>query len=124
MADYADTLTENSLTENGKLIASDRVEGTAVYGPNRDRLGKVENIMIDKRTGQAEYVVMSFGGFLGMGEDHYPLPWTKLDYDLEAGGYVVDIVPEKLKDAPHYARDERPDFDPAYSSQLGAYYGL
>src|SRR5262245_31424834 len=67
--------------ETDRLIASDKVEGTAVYNANGERLGSVCNFMVDKRSGQAEYAVMSFGGFLGIGDDYYPLPWKSLTYD-------------------------------------------
>ena len=56
------------------LIASDKVEGTNVRRPNGDKIGEIERVMIDKVSGKVAYAVMSFGGFLGMGEDYYPLP--------------------------------------------------
>jgi PRC-barrel domain protein len=55
--------------------------------------------MIDKRSGKVAYAVVSFGGFLGMGEDYYPMPWSKLDYDTSLGGYRVDITEDQLKGA-------------------------
>lgn len=119
MADYT-----ASKTSNSALIASDRVEGTAVYGTDEKRLGTVQNIMIDKRSGQAEYAVMSFGGFLGIGEDHYPIPWSKLTYDTEKGGYRIDIDQKVLEEAPRYPADERPVYDSVFNTQIGAYYGF
>ena len=62
--------------ETGTLIGSDKVEGTAVYGPDDRRIGVIERVMIEKRSGPVSYAVLSFGGFLGMGNDHYPLPWN------------------------------------------------
>jgi len=56
------------------LIGSDRVEGTNVYRSDGKKIGEIERVMIDKMSGQAAYAVMGFGGFLGMGEDHYPIP--------------------------------------------------
>ena len=82
------------------LIASDRVEGTAVYDANGKRIGKVEQLVIDKAGGRVAYAVLSFGGFLGIGADHYPIPWPMLDYDEQLGGYRVDITEEQLKKAP------------------------
>ena len=61
--------------ETGSLIGSDKVEGTAVYGANDTKIGSIERVMIDKTTGRVSYAVLSFGGFLGIGDDHYPLPW-------------------------------------------------
>ncbi len=73
--------------ETGSLIGSDKVEGTAVYGANDTKIGSIERVMIDKMTGKVSYAVLSFGGFLGIGDDHYPLPWQSLKYDTNLGGY-------------------------------------
>ena len=61
------------------LIESDRVEGTAVYDPQGKHLGSIKRLMIEKISGKVAYAVMSFGGFLGMGEDEHTIPWSKLD---------------------------------------------
>ena len=67
--------------ETGNLIGSDKVEGTAVYGADRNKIGSIERVMIDKPSGKVSYAVLSFGGFLGIGDEHYPLPWQSLKYD-------------------------------------------
>jgi PRC-barrel domain len=84
------------------LIGSDKVEGTAVYGADKRKIGSVQRVMIDKISGKVAYAVVSFGGFLGMGED--PMPWSKLDYDMQLGGYRVDITENQLKGAPKFSR--------------------
>ena len=71
--------------ETDRLIASNKVEGTAVYNRQGDSLGSIYNFMVDKRSGQVEYAVMSFGGFFGIGENYYPLPWKALTYDPSHG---------------------------------------
>src|SRR3979409_2720541 len=76
--------------ETDRLISSDKVEGTPVYNPKGERLGKVHHLMIDKYTGQVAYAVMSFGGFLGIGENYYPLPWSLLTYNTRLEGYEVN----------------------------------
>ena len=96
--------------ETASLIASDKVEGTAVYGPDGDKIGRIENLMIDKYTGKVAYAVLSFGGFLGMGSDHYPLPWSMLKYDEKKGGYRVNVTREQLQNAPRYREDDRWDW--------------
>jgi hypothetical protein len=94
-----------------KLIASDRVEGTAVCRPDTGRtIGTIQRLMIDKRTGQVAYAVMTFGGFLGLGERHFPIPWSALRYDPRWEGYVTDITAEQLKDSPSHAADEEFDW--------------
>jgi len=109
--------------ETDRLIASDKVEGTAVYNRAGERLGSVYNVMIDKFSGQVAYAVMSFGGFLGIGERNHPLPWRALTYDTGLGGYVVDVAREQLEGAPSHGRDEAPWGDPAYGRRVSGYYG-
>ena len=84
-------------TKRYSLIASDKVEGTAVYGPDGDKIGSIENVMIDKLGGRVAYAVLTFGGFLGMGNDYYPLPWATLKYDENLGGYRVNITRDQLE---------------------------
>jgi len=96
--------------ETTSLIGSDKVEGTAVYGSDEKRIGSVDRIMIDKRSGKVAYAVMSFGGFLGIGEDYYPLPWSVLTYNPTLGGYEVEITDQQLKNAPKYSRHETWDW--------------
>jgi sporulation protein YlmC with PRC-barrel domain len=110
--------------ETNRLIASDKVEGTAVYNRQGERLGSVYNFMVDKRSGQVAYAVLSFGGFLGIGDSYYPLPWKSLKYDTGQGGYVVDLDKSRLQGAPSYERSEMPDWDdPGYGRRIDDFYG-
>ena len=110
--------------ETNRLIASNKVEGTAVNNRKGERLGSVYNFMVDKRSGQVEYAVMSFGGFLGIGDSYHPLPWKSLTYDTSQGGYVVDLDKTRLQGAPSYSSSEAPDWgDPSYSRRIDDYYG-
>jgi hypothetical protein len=87
--------------ETSNLIGSNKeVEGTPVYRPNGDSIGQIERVMIDKLSGKVAYAVFSFGGFLGMGKDYYPLPWSVLTYNPSLGGYEVNITEQQLKNAP------------------------
>jgi hypothetical protein len=69
--------------ETYDLIGSDKVEGTNVYGADGNKIGSIERVMIGKRSGKVDYAVLSFGGFLGIGDEHYPLPWASLKYNTE-----------------------------------------
>ena len=89
--------------ETGLLIASDKVEGTAVYGTDQNKIGELERVMIDKLSGKVAYAVVSFGGFLGIGEDYYPMPWSTLKYDTNLGGYRVGVTKDQLDKAPKYS---------------------
>jgi hypothetical protein len=101
------TMTESSATtdrrETATLIGSDKVDGTAVYGADQEKIGSIQRVMIDKISGKVAYAVMSFGGFLGMGEDYYPVPWSTLKYDTNLGGYRVNLTNDQLKGAPKYS---------------------
>ena len=110
--------------ETGRLIASNKVEGTPVYGRDGARLGTIYNFMVDKRSGRVDYAVMRYGGFLGIGQRYFPLPWDVLDYDVRAGGYVVDMVERDFEDAPSFGRDSEPDFDDRYGRHVYGWYGL
>ncbi|HSW04303.1 PRC-barrel domain-containing protein [Aquabacterium sp.] len=105
------------------IISSEQVEGTAVYNTAGDKLGSIDDLMIDKRTGQVRYAVLEFGGFLGMGTDRYPLPWSLLKYDTTQEGYIVPLDKALLKDAPRYTRDDLPVYDDAFGRRVHDYYG-
>ena len=109
--------------ETNRLISSEKVDGTPVYNPMGDRLGTVHHLMIDKYDGRVEYAVMSFGGFLGIGESYNPLPWHSLTYDTRMGGYVVDVDRNRLERAPRYTASSLPDWsDRGYRSRIDEYW--
>jgi hypothetical protein len=127
MDTYATTTTTGgtAIEETDRLIASDKVEGTAVYNRQGERLGTVHNFMVDKSTGRVAYAVMSFGGFLGMGESYHPLPWRVLNYDTSQGGFVIDLDKSRLAKAPSYTASNVPNWsDRAYGSRIDDYYGM
>ena len=80
--------------------------------------------MVDKFSGQVAYAVMSFGGFLGIGDRYHPLPWKSLDYDTSMGGFVVDLDRSKLEGAPSYGAGEDPWTDRNYGRGVYDYYGI
>jgi sporulation protein YlmC with PRC-barrel domain len=90
---------------NHQLISSEDVEGTDVSGVDGKKVGEIDHLMIDKISGRVTYAVISFGGFLGLGHSHYPVPWAALKYDPKLGGYITGITEEKLKDAPAFSDD-------------------
>jgi hypothetical protein len=111
--------------ETDRLISSDKVVGTAVYNPQGEHLGSVYNLMVDKISGQVAYAVMSFGGFLGIGESYHPLPWRLLKYDVRQGGYVVDLDRRRLEGAPSYTASSLPSWsDRTYGHRVDEYYGV
>lgn len=108
----------------GRLIAASQVNGTNVYNPAGEKLGHIYDVMLDKVSGKADYAIMSFGGFLGIGDRYHPLPWQVLKYDPVQGGYVVNIDRRRLEGAPSYAANETTLWDdPAYGRRVSDYYG-
>ena len=111
--------------ETGSLIAASRVNGTAVYNRQGESLGSIYDVMIDKRSGQVAYAVMSFGGFLGIGDSYHPLPWSVLTYDTTQGGYVVDLDRDQLQGAPSYSASDTDRWaEPGYTRSIDDYYGV
>jgi hypothetical protein len=89
------------------LIESNRVEGTPVYDRQSKRIGTIHHLVIEKVSGRVVYAEMSFGGFLGIGAHTHTIPWEKLTYDTQLGGYRTDITQEQLTGAPVFSGDER-----------------
>ena len=86
--------------------------------------GRIERILVEKRGGKVSYAVLSFGGFLGIGHDHYPLPWSKLDYDENLGGYRVDITKDQLEGAPRYENKDDNFWTAENGRRVHDYYGV
>lgn len=111
--------------ETHDLIASDKVEGTKVFDPRGEHIGSIERILVEKRSGKVSYAVLSFGGFMGIGHEHYPLPWSKLNYDESLGGYRVDVTKEQLEGAPRYEGENDDDYWTAENGRrVYDYYGV
>ena len=121
------TLEQASTSAEHPLILSSRVNGTPVFDREGKRLGHVDDLSVEKVSGRVVYAIMSFGGFLGMGEKFHPVPWSLLDYDVGWGGFTVPLNPDDLKGAPSYDREElRQLGGPAYrdyGDAIFAYYG-
>lgn len=104
------------------MVSSADVNGTEVFSPTGDHLGQIDHLMIDKVSGQIAYAVMSFGGFLGIGANEHPVPWKKLTYDTDLGGFVTDITQDQLTDAPAWGDNWYEDRD--YQRRNYDYYGV
>src|SRR5262247_1001236 len=109
--------------ETVSLIGSDKVEGTPVYDAKGEKIGSIERVMINKRSGQVAYAVLSFGGFLGLGSDYYPIPWESLKYDTSLGGYRLDLTEAQLKNAPKYTGESWDWNNRERGRKISEYYG-
>jgi hypothetical protein len=109
--------------ETTGLIGSDKVEGTYVYDAKGEHIGSIERVMIDKRSGHVAYAVLSFGGFLGIGSDYYPIPWASLSYDTSLGGYRTKLTEPQLKGAPKYTGTNWDWDDRERGRKVYEYYG-
>jgi sporulation protein YlmC with PRC-barrel domain len=83
-------------------ILASKVKGTAVYSETGDKIGTIEDIVLDKQSNQIMFAALGFGGFLGAGEKYYPVPWSLLDYNEDKDGYVMPLSKDRLKNAPAY----------------------
>ena len=106
------------------LILASRVEDAPVYNRAGERMGHVADLSIDKVSGRVIYAIMSFGGFLGMGESYHPLPWATLTYDTSQDGYVVDLDKQKLEGAPTYDNNDGFNWTPEYGRKVDSFYNV
>src|SRR5690606_40818265 len=113
---------KSTVHSNHRFISSNDVQGTDVYGPGEDKVGAIDHLMIDKLSGKVSYAVMSFGGFLGLGHSHYPVPWAVLKYDPAVGGYRTGITEQQLRDAPEFSDDTWGDRN--WETRTHQHYGV
>ena len=109
--------------ETADLIPAAKVTGTPVFNVAGEKMGTIEEIMLNKRSGTVAYAVMSFGGFLGLGRRYHPVPWSVLGYSEEQGGYVIDRDRSSLEAAP--TLEDASDgklADPAFRDDLERHY--
>jgi hypothetical protein len=104
------------------LVAGSQVEGASVFSKEGEKLGKIEDLLIEKRTGRTTYALMSFDGFLGVGARYYPIPWSMLDYDPARGGFTAPLSREKVEKGRHVPDKEVRD-EVEWREEVHAYYG-
>lgn len=108
-----------------RLMGADTLIGEDVYNATDEKLGDIKEIMIDMQQGTIAYAVLSFGGFLGLGDKFFAVPWRALTLDTVNKRFVLNIAKEKLKDAPGFDKGDWPDLaDRTLTDTLHNYYGL
>ena len=114
-----------AIQETGNLIASDKVQGTNVYNVAGDNLGAIHDLMIDKASGKVAYAIMSFGGFIGIGNQYHPLPWSVLKYDTNWAAMLSISTNGSWKGLRAYDVGDEPAWgDRSYESKIHDYYGV
>ncbi len=114
----------NGAWRGPKLMGAHTLVGNDVYNQSDENLGEIKEIMLDMRTGEVAYAVLSFGGFFGMGEKLFAVPWSALTLDIEHKRFVLNVNKERLECAPGFEQDQWPDMaDPAWQKDIHAYYG-
>lgn len=107
-----------------ELMAASTLEGDAVVNTDGDDLGSIEEIMLDVPRGRIAYAVLSFGGFMGMGDKLFAIPWSALTLDAERKCFVLGVDKERLKQAPGFDKDHWPTMaDSRWASDIHSYYG-
>lgn len=105
-------------------MSASTLSGDPIYNPAEEKLGKVEDIMIDVTDGRVAYVVLSFGGVMGMGDKLFAVPWQALRLDEEKHRFILDVPKERLKDAPGFDKDNWPDMDAeSFGTEIYDFYG-
>ena len=102
------------------LMGADTLIGNDVRNADGDELGEIKEIMLDVRSGRVAYAVLSFGGFLGMGERLFAVPWSALTLDPMNRRFVLNVDPERLKGAPGFDSDNWPDMAPIRPGVTGS----
>jgi sporulation protein YlmC with PRC-barrel domain len=106
-----------------RVLSASSLKNTQVRNPQGDDLGKIEEVMLDQPSGKVAYAVLSFGGFLGMGDKLFAIPWKSIRLDQKDEQAILDVQPEVLENAPGFDKDNWPDFaDPQWGERIHAHY--
>ena len=106
---------------SGNIVRTDDVIGKDVKSPNLEDLGKIEEIVLDKFSGETKYVVLSFGGFLGLGEDFFAFPWKSFSYNKEEECFILNVDKSKLNKEYGFDKDHWPNMAD-WSNTVDRYY--
>ncbi len=107
------------------LMGADTLLGNNVYNPADENLGSIKEFMIDMASGRISYAVLSYGGFLGMGDRLFAVPWRALKLDTVNHRFTLDASKDKLKNAPGFDKDHWPSMaDKSWATDVHTFYGV
>jgi sporulation protein YlmC with PRC-barrel domain len=110
-------------TQAGVLSISS-IKGNRVVNPQGEDLGNIEELMIEMGAGRIAYAVLSFGGFLGLGDKYFAIPWEALSLNIDNKTFLLSVPKEKLDKARGFDKDNWPDMaDQRWGSEIHSYYG-
>lgn len=108
-----------------RLLSAQSITGDRVRNPAGEDLGKIDELMIDLQSGRIAYAVLSCGGFLGLGNKLFAIPWPALSYEPEEHAFILNVEKELLDNAPGFDKDSWPDMaDPQWGGDVHSYYGI
>jgi sporulation protein YlmC with PRC-barrel domain len=120
-----DIMAQQSMTTFRRMMSTGSLKGDDIYNPRGEKLGKVEEIMLDVTTGMVGYVVLSFGGFMGMGDKLFAVPWQALRLDEEQHRFILDVPKDRLESAPGFDKDNWPDMGgEGFDDEIYAFWGI
>lgn len=106
-----------------EIMAASSFEGETVVNGQGETIGEIEEIMLDVRSGRIAYAVLAVGGFLGMGEKYFAVPWNAFTMDTDNHRFILDVDKERLKNAPGFDKDHWPSMaDQTWAVQVHTYY--
>lgn len=107
-----------------EFMGANTLIGDNVHNHNAESLGDIKEIMLDMRNGKVAYAVLAFGGFLGIGDKLFAVPWSALKLDTANKQFVLNVSKDRLKEAPGFDKDSWPDMaDPTWAESVHSYYG-
>jgi sporulation protein YlmC with PRC-barrel domain len=117
-------MTNPLVTHKSRVLAADTLTGNTVVNDKQEDLGKIEHLMIDLENGRIAYAVLSFGGFLGMGDKLFAIPWSALTVDKVEKRFILNVDKEVLKRASGFDKDNWPNMsDRKWGAEVYTYYG-
>lgn len=114
------------MNEYPQVLQATTVLGNKVFNSAGEQLGNLKELVIDLEDGRIAYVVLSFGGFLGMGDKLFAIPWEALDLNPKDQTIILDVDKEILKEAPGFDKDHWPDnaqYEAGWLLDIYEYYG-
>ncbi|MNL23159.1 PRC-barrel domain protein [compost metagenome] len=106
-----------------RVLSASTLSGDDVYDPRGEKLGSIKELMLDIENGKVCYAVLSFGGFLSLGEKLFAVPWSALKVDTENKRFIMDTTEERMKNAPGFDSDHWPNMaDTSWEKSIYSYY--